>query len=47
MSRIGKLPIDIPTGISVELNGYHVTVKGPNGSLYTILFPFDQHFKGR
>jgi large subunit ribosomal protein L6 len=27
------LPIDIPSGISVELDGYHVTVKGPNGML--------------
>ena len=33
MSRIGRLPIDIPSGMSVELDGCHVTVKGPNGTL--------------
>jgi len=33
LSRIGKLPIDIPSGISVELDGSHVTVKGTNGTL--------------
>jgi len=33
VSRIGKLPIDIPSGISVELDGSHVTVKGANGTL--------------
>lgn len=33
MSRIGKLPISIPSGINVELDGHHVTVKGVNGVL--------------
>ena len=33
MSRIGKLPITIPDGVSVELNGSNVTVKGPKGTL--------------
>ncbi|MDO9547126.1 MAG: 50S ribosomal protein L6 [Pelolinea sp.] len=33
MSRIGKLPISIPSGINVELDGHHVTVKGSNGVL--------------
>jgi len=33
VSRIGKLPIEIPAGINVELNGSKVTVKGPNGML--------------
>lgn len=33
MSRIGRLPIDIPSDISMELDGNHVTVKGPNGML--------------
>ena len=33
MSRIGKLPIEIPTGINVELKGTHVSVKGPKGTL--------------
>jgi large subunit ribosomal protein L6 len=33
VSRIGKLPIAIPTGVQVELNGNHVKVKGPKGDL--------------
>lgn len=33
MSRIGKLPVEIPAGVNVELKGSHVTVKGPNGML--------------
>ncbi|MCW4457559.1 50S ribosomal protein L6 [Microbacterium sp. MPKO10] len=33
MSRIGKLPIDIPAGVDVTINGQSVTVKGPKGEL--------------
>jgi len=33
MSRIGKLPIDIPAGVDVAVNGQVVTVKGPKGEL--------------
>ena len=33
MSRIGKLPINIPAGVSVDLNNGIVTVKGPKGEL--------------
>ncbi|MDF1575643.1 MAG: 50S ribosomal protein L6 [Bacteroidales bacterium] len=34
MSRIGILPIDLPAGVSVEINGDNlVTVKGPRGEL--------------
>ncbi|HUV16381.1 MAG TPA: 50S ribosomal protein L6 [Pelolinea sp.] len=33
MSRIGKLPIVIPAGVQVELNGSDVKVKGPKGEL--------------
>jgi len=33
MSRIGKLPIPIPSGVSVEEKARRVTVKGPKGSL--------------
>ena len=33
MSRIGKLPISIPAGVTVEVNGNVVTVKGPKGTL--------------
>ena len=31
MSRIGKLPISIPTGVTVTLKDNVVTVKGPKG----------------
>jgi large subunit ribosomal protein L6 len=33
MSRIGKLPIPVPTGVDVTIDGSVVTVKGPKGSL--------------
>jgi large subunit ribosomal protein L6 len=33
MSRIGKQPITIPSGVEVTLDGQHVTVKGPKGTL--------------
>ncbi|MGH2691215.1 MAG: 50S ribosomal protein L6 [Actinomycetota bacterium] len=33
MSRIGKQPIEIPTGVTVDVVGESVSVKGPNGSL--------------
>lgn len=33
MSRIGKLPISIPSGVTVEVNGNIVTVKGGNVTL--------------
>jgi len=31
MSRIGKMPIDIPSGVNVEISGDLITVKGPKG----------------
>ena len=33
MSRIGKKPISIPAGVDVKIDGHHVDVKGPKGSL--------------
>ena len=33
MSRIGRLPIEIPTGVDVTVTGSAVTVKGPKGEL--------------
>jgi large subunit ribosomal protein L6 len=33
MSRIGKKPIPIPSGVEVTINGSRVTVKGPKGTL--------------
>ncbi len=33
MSRIGRMPITIPAGVDVKVNGTEVTVKGPKGEL--------------
>ncbi len=33
MSRIGKLPITVPAGVEVKIDGNTVTVKGPKGEL--------------
>jgi large subunit ribosomal protein L6 len=40
MSRIGRLPIQIPQGVEVTIANRHVTVKGPKGELnYEIVAP--------
>jgi large subunit ribosomal protein L6 len=33
MSRIGKLPISVPNGVDINIEGRQVTVKGPKGTL--------------
>jgi len=33
MSRIGRMPIDIPSGVTVTIEGQDVAVKGPKGEL--------------
>ena len=33
MSRIGRLPITVPAGVQVQVNGLDVHVKGPKGEL--------------
>ena len=33
MSRIGRMPIDIPSGVEIKQDGATVTVKGPKGEL--------------
>jgi large subunit ribosomal protein L6 len=33
MSRIGRLPVQIPSGVNVTINGREVTVAGPKGEL--------------
>ena len=30
MSRIGRMPIVVPAGVDVKIDGQHVTVKGGN-----------------
>ncbi len=39
MSRIGKLPVVIPSGVTVKLDGNHVSVKGPKGELSRAIHP--------
>jgi len=42
MSRIGRLPIPVPAGVDVNINGREVTVKGPKGTLsHTIVAPIE------
>ena len=42
MSRIGKLPITVPAGVDVTIDGRTVSVKGPKGSLtHTVAAPID------
>ena len=33
MSRIGRMPVEVPQGVEVEIMGSHVRVKGPKGQL--------------
>ena len=37
MSRIGKRPIPVPAGVTVAIDGSHITVKGPKGELARVL----------
>jgi len=40
MSRIGRLPIPVPTGVDVVIDGRRVVVKGPKGELtHTVAEP--------
>ena len=40
MSRIGKLPVPVPSGVDVTIDGAVVTVKGPKGTLsHTVAAP--------
>lgn len=39
MSRIGKMPVEIPPGVTVEIQGSTVTVKGPKGELTRTFHP--------
>ncbi|MEE1930870.1 50S ribosomal protein L6 [Streptomyces sp. TRM 70351] len=42
MSRIGKLPIQVPAGVDVTIDGRTVAVKGPKGSLsHTVAAPIE------
>ena len=37
MSRVGKKPISIPSGVTVTINGSDMEVKGPKGTLKTLI----------
>jgi len=37
MSRIGKLPIPVPSGVEVAIDGQNITVNGPKGRLSHVL----------
>lgn len=39
MSRIGRLPVTIPPGVDVSIDGQTVTVKGPKGTLSHTVAP--------
>jgi large subunit ribosomal protein L6 len=40
MSRIGKLPVPVPAGVDVAIDGQRVTIKGPKGTLnHTVAEP--------
>lgn len=39
MSRIGRLPVNLPKGVEVGINGCEVSVKGPKGSLTRVFCP--------
>ena len=40
MSRIGKLPVKVPAGVTVNISGQDVEVKGPKGNLaFTVAQP--------
>jgi large subunit ribosomal protein L6 len=40
MSRIGRMPIVVPSGVEVSIDGSEVTVKGPKGTLsHTVVSP--------
>ena len=39
MSRVGKMPIDVPSGVKVEIKGQDVKITGPKGSLSRTIHP--------
>lgn len=36
MSRIGRLPVEIPSGVQVDVTGSNVRVKGPKGEMHRL-----------
>ncbi len=47
MSRIGKMPVPVPPGVTVSVTGAEVAVKGPKGELaYTVPTPITARIEG-
>ena len=43
MSRIGRLPISVPAGVDIKVDGSLVNVKGPKGELtLTVASPIEE-----
>jgi len=39
VSRVGRMPVVVPAGVQIEINGTHVGVKGPKGELKRAFSP--------
>jgi large subunit ribosomal protein L6 len=39
VSRIGRLPVAVPAGVTVQINGHDVHVKGPKGEMKRLFSP--------
>ncbi|NLG87701.1 MAG: 50S ribosomal protein L6 [Clostridiaceae bacterium] len=39
MSRVGKKPVVIPSGVDIKISGKEITVKGPKGTLTQVFHP--------
>jgi large subunit ribosomal protein L6 len=39
VSRIGRLPVNVPAGVDVNIKGSEVRVKGPKGELSRLFSP--------
>ena len=39
MSRIGRLPVIVPAGVQVQINGQEVHIKGPKGEMQRLFSP--------
>ena len=46
MSRIGKLPITVPAGVTVKVEGNVVSAKGPKGELKRVSSPGLRQYVG-
>ena len=47
VSRIGRMPVEIPNGVQVDVKGSFVSVSGPKGKLERTFSPYDFNRNGR